>query len=39
MPQVEYKIVEKTQEVYENKRVDERFEELQDSINEQTKLL
>ena len=39
MPQVEFKIVEKTQEFYENRKVDQRFEELQDSINEQTKLL
>jgi septal ring factor EnvC (AmiA/AmiB activator) len=39
MPQVEFKIVEKTQEFYENRRVDEKQQELQDSINEQTKLL
>jgi septal ring factor EnvC (AmiA/AmiB activator) len=39
MPQVEFKIVEKTQEFYENRRVDEKQQELQESINEQTKLL
>ena len=39
MPQVEFKIVEKTQEFYDSRRIDERIEELKDSINEQTKLL